>query len=144
MTTHAEALAALFTTLKGCLPLGATLIRANGIPQSIPPAGMLVQLHTGGCEEAEPILSPLQYAVVWGAVLTVDASTEALRAAAMAALSARISANRTLGGVVDFIEIGMPETEVNSDPKPDGGQQPPIHSAKIPLRLSYTAPSPAA
>lgn len=144
MTTHAEALGALFTTLKGCLPIGATLIRANGAPQSIPPAGILVQLHTGACEEAEPILSPLQYAVVWGAMLTVDATSEALRAAAMLALSARISANRTLGDVIDFIEIGLPETEVNADPKPDGGQQPPIYAAKIPLRLSYTAPSPAA
>jgi hypothetical protein len=144
MSQHAAALDALAATLAIALPLPQRLVRATGTPETIPDGGALVTLHKGACEAAEPMLSPLRYEIIWAALITIDADTEAARDAAIDAVSARLLADPTLSSVVDWAEMAMPETEVSSSPAVDGmGQQPPIFAATLPVRLHYVADSPA-
>lgn len=134
---------ALLTLLQPALP-GHSVCRATGTPEPIPSGFALVLLHDGSCLEAEPLLSPLRYEIVWQAAITIDADTTATRDAATEALTACLLANPTLGGSVDWAEIGLAEAEVVSTPSLEGlGQQPPVFAASIPLRLHYVAPSPA-
>ena len=143
MTKRETAMAALRALLQPALT-GHSVLRATGTPEPIPPSFALVLLHDGGCIEAEPLLSPLRYEIVWQAAITVDADTTAARDAATEALTACLLANPTLGGSVDWAEIGMPEAEVVSAPSLEGlGQQPPVFAVSIPLRLHYVANTPA-
>jgi hypothetical protein len=144
MSQHAVALQALAASLLLALTLPHRLVRASGTPETIPQDGALVTLHKGGCDAAEPMLSPLRYEIIWATLITVDADTEAARDAAIDAVAARLLADPTLSSVVDWAEMAMPETEVSSSPALDGmGQQPPIFAATLPVRLHYVADSPA-
>lgn len=144
MSGQADALAALLTSLRAAMPTGYLVTRATGTPETIPVGYALVTIHAGGCEAAEPLLSPLQYEIIWAAVVTVDAETEAARDAAMQVIADRLLADPTLAGAVDWAEMALPETEVQASPALDGmGQQPPIFAATLPVRLHYLAPSPA-
>lgn len=136
-------MAALLALLQGGL-VGHRVLRATGTPEAIPPGYALILLHDGSCEAAEPLLSPLRYEIIWNAPVTLDADTAAIRDGAVEALAALLVADPSLGGAVDWAEIGMPEAEVMSSPSLEGhGQQPPIFSISIPLRLHYVATSPA-
>lgn len=136
-------MAALLALLQGGLA-GHRVLRATGTPETIPNGQALVILHDGNCEAAEPLLSPLRYEIIWNAPVTIDADTASIRDAAVDALAALLVANPTLGGVVDWAEIGLPEAEVMSAPSLEGmGQQPPVFSISTPVRLHYLADSPA-
>lgn len=144
MSAHAQALAALLVSLQSALPTGHLVTSATGTPETIPTGFALVTLHKGACEGSEPLLSPLRYEVIWASPVTIDAEAEAARDAAIDAVAALLLADPTLGGAVDWAEMGMPETEVSSSPAMDGtGQQPPIFAATLPVRLHYVAASPA-
>lgn len=144
MSSHGDALAALLSSLQTAMPTGQLVARASGTPETIPPGFALVTIHKGACEAAEPLLSPLRYEIIWAAAVTVDAETEAARDAAIDAIAARLVADPSLGGAVDWAEMAMPETEVQASPAMDGqGQQPPIFAATLPVRLHYVADSPA-
>ena len=134
---------ALLAVLQAGL-LGHSVLRSTGTPQSIPTGQTLLILHDGSCEAAEPLLSPLRYEIVWQAAITIDADTTATRDSAVETLAALLTANPTLAGSVDWVEIGMPEAEVVSTPSLEGmGQQPPVFAVSIPLRLHYVANTPA-
>ena len=136
-------MAALLALLHGGLA-GHHVQRATGTPESIPPGFALILLHDGSCEAAEPLLSPLRYEIIWNAPVTIDADTAAIRDGAVDTLGSLLVADPTLGGAVDWAEIGLPEAEVMSAPSLEGqGQQPPVFSISIPLRLHYLADSPA-
>lgn len=136
-------MAALLAVLQAGLP-GLSVLRATGTPEPIPNGQALVILHDGSCETAEPLLSPLRYEIVWNAPVTIDADTAAIRDGAVETLAALLVTNATLSGTVDWAEIGMPEAEIMSAPSLEGlGQQPPVFSISIPIRLHYLADSPA-
>lgn len=136
-------MAALLALLQGGLA-SHRVLRATGTPEPIPTGFALVLLHDGSCEAAEPLLSPLRYEIIWNAPVTIDADTAAIRDGAVEALTALLVTDPILGGVVDWAEIGMPEAEVMSSPSLEGhGQQPPVFSISIPIRLHYLADSPA-
>jgi len=143
MTQRETAMTALLAVLHAGLS-GHSVMRSTGTPQSIPTGQALLILHDGSCEAAEPLLSPLRYEIVWQAAITIDADTAGPRDSAVETLAALLLANPTLGGAVDWAEIGMPEAEVMSSPSLEGhGQQPPVFSISIPIRLHYLADSPA-
>lgn len=143
MTQRESAMAALLTVLQSGL-VGHTVTRSTGTPEPIPSGNALVILHDGSCEAAEPLLSPLRYEIIWIAPVTVDADTAAIRDAAVDTLAALLVATATLNGAVDWAEVGLPEAEVMSSPSLEGlGQQPPVFSISIPIRLHYVADSPA-
>ena len=136
-------MAALLTVLQTGLSAHRVL-RATGTPEPIPNGQALVILHDGSCEAAEPLLSPLRYEIIWNAPITVDADTAGIRDAAVDTLASLLIAHANLNGAVDWAEIGLPEAEVMSTPSLEGhGQQPPVFSISIPLRLHYLADSPA-
>ncbi len=144
MTQHAAALDALEQSLLTALAAPHLVQRATGTPEAIPAGGALVTIHKGACDQAEPLLSPLRYEIIWAAVITVDAGADVTGDAAVAAIAARLLADPTLGGAVDWAEMGMPETEVAAQPSLEGmGQQPPIFAVTLPVRLHYVADSPA-
>lgn len=143
MTQRETAMAALLAALQGGLA-SHRVLRSTGTPEPIPSGNALILLHDGSCEAAEPLLSPLCYEIVWMTPVTIDADTAAIRDAAVDTLAALLVANATLNGAVDWAEIGLPEAEVMSSPSLEGqGQQPPVFSISIPIRLHYVAASPA-
>lgn len=144
MSQHAAALTALAASLATVIAAPHVLVRSAGTPETIPATGALVTIHKGACEQAEPMLSPLRYEVIWAAAVTVDAGSDARRTTAMDLITSRLLADPTLGGAVDWAEMGMAETEVAAQPSLEGmGQQPPIFAATLPVRLHYVADSPA-
>jgi hypothetical protein len=143
VTGHEAALSALFAVIVTGIPAGHTVMRATGTPDATPFDKASVLLHDGACIEAEPILSPLCYEIVWQADVTVDAEIPAARRAAEDAIATCLIADPTLGGAVDWAEIGMPETAVEAAVSLDGqGQQPPLYAIQVPIRLHYVAASP--
>lgn len=136
-------MAALLALLQSGLA-GHSVLRTTGTPEPIPSGQALVILHDGSCEAAEPLLSPLRYETIWNAPVTIDADTASIRDAAVDALASLLVAHANLDGAVDWAEIGLPEAEVMSAPSLEGhGQQPPVFSISIPIRLHYLADSPA-
>ena len=134
---------ALLAVLQGGL-VGHSVLRSTGTPEPIPSGQALILLHEGSCEAAEPLLSPLRYEIVWSAPVTIDADTAAIRDGAVETLAALLVATPTLSGAADWAEIGMPEAEVMASPSLEGlGQQPPVFSISIPIRLHSVADSPA-
>ena len=106
-TTRETVLAALQARL---LPLAALTLRDEVLPERIPAAGLII-LRDGQPGEPEVTLSPLRYhyqhraeieAVVQGA--DRDAAFDTL----CASVGAAVAADRTLGGLCDWIEAEAP------------------------------------
>jgi hypothetical protein len=106
-TTRETILAALHTLLQS---LPATILRGDMLPERVPAAGLMI-LRDGEPGEPEVTLSPLRYhyqhraeieAVVQGSAR--DAAFDTL----CASIGATIAANRTLGGLCDWIEAEAP------------------------------------
>ena len=106
-TTRETILTALFARLSA---LPATALRGDALPERVPTPGLLI-LRDGEPGEPEVTLSPLRYhyqhraeieAVVQG--LARDAAFDTL----CASVGAVISADRTLGGLCDWIEAEAP------------------------------------
>jgi hypothetical protein len=90
--------------------LPATTLRGDMLPERVPAAGLLI-LRDGEPGEPEVTLSPLCYhyqhraeieAVVQGA--TLDATFDTL----CASIGAALAADRTLGGLCDWVEAEAP------------------------------------
>jgi hypothetical protein len=106
-----QVLDALFAALGSALPAGATLLRNAVLPERIPNAGLLI-LRDGDPGEPAVTLSPLRYhyqqraeveAVVQSAV-DRDAAFDMLAAS----IGAALAADRTLGGLCDWVEAEAP------------------------------------
>ncbi len=100
-------LTALFARLSA---LPATALRGDVLPERVPSAGLLI-LRDGEPGDPEVTLSPLRYhyqhraeieVVVQGVVR--DAAFDAL----CASVGATIAADRTLGGLCDWVEVEAP------------------------------------
>lgn len=93
-----------------------TVLRNEPYPQSLP-AGGLVVVRDGETVLSEAVMSPLRFHMEHAAEVevVVAGATAAARAAAidalLVALAAGVSANRTLGGAVEYAEVGTADLE---------------------------------
>lgn len=108
MPTNRETILAALHARLSVLP--ATALRGDVLPERVPTAGLLI-LRDGEPGEPEVTLSPLRYhyqhraeieAVVQGAAR--DATFDTL----CASIGAAIAADRTLGGLCDWVEAEAP------------------------------------
>jgi len=141
MPSQREAiLSALFETLR--TDLSASVRRNEALPEKVPSTGLVI-LRDGEPGEPEILLSPLSYAWRHRAPLdvVVGGGTQAERDAALDTLLTSIGTaleqDRTLGGLVDWLEIGAPSFET----VPIEGAAP-IKGAVVPVILHYETPSP--
>jgi hypothetical protein len=135
-TTRETVLSALHALL-GTLP--ATALRGEVLPERVPVAGLLI-LRDGDPGEPEVTLSPLRYhyrhraeieAVVQGT--TRDAAFDTL----CASIGAMLVANRTLGGLCDWVEAEAPRPV---DLAVEGAAG--LKAAVIPVILHYSTADP--
>ena len=144
MSKREEAIGALFQLL-GQLPLGGTVPKRNSaLPERMTEHAMVV-LRDGDMNEVEVMPSPLTYQWEHSANLEVYVShpNGAERDARMDALlkqfSVLVSADRTLGGVVEFIEIHPPKFE---EVAPDGAVG--IKACTLDVVMHYASRDPLA
>lgn len=137
-TTREAILAALLARLS---VLSATVLRGDVLPERVPAAGLLI-LRDGEPGEPEVTLSTLRYhyrhraeieAVVQGAAR--DTTFDAL----CASIGAALAADRTLGGLCDWIEAEAPRPV---DLAVDGAAN--LEAAMIPIVLHYSTADPMA
>lgn len=137
-TIRETILATLYARL---LPLPATVLRNEVLPERIPVVGLLI-LRDGQPGEPEVTLSPLRYH--WQHRIEIDAVVQgASRDAAFDTLCASInevlSADRMLGGLCDWIE---PEAPSSVDLPVEGAAT--LKAAVITVVLHYTTTGPLA
>ena len=135
-TTRETILTSLFARLSA---LPATALRGDVLPERVPTPGLLI-LRDGEPGEPEVTLSPLRYhyqhrgeieAVVQGSAR--DAAFDAL----CASVGATIAADRTLGGLCDWIEAEAPRPV---DLPVEGAAS--LKAAVIPIILHYSTGDP--
>lgn len=140
MPTPRETILAALHARLSALPAAAAL-RGDVLPERVPTAGLLI-LRDGEPGEPEVTLSPLRYhyqhraeieAVVQGAAR--DAAFDTL----CASIGAAIAADRTLGGLCDWIEAEAPRP---IDLLVEGAAS--LKAAVIPVILHYTTADPLA
>ena len=136
-TIRETILAALHAQLQ---PLAATVLRDEVLPERIPPAGLLI-LRDGQPGEPEVTLSPLRYHFQHRADLEVIVQAPGNRAAPFDALIASIgtalAADRTLGGLCDWVEAEAP---ASVDLPVEGAGS--LKAAVITVLLHYTTTGP--
>lgn len=115
------------------------VLRNETYPQSLP-AGGLVVVRDGETVVSEAIMSPLRFHMEHAAEVevVVGGASAAARAAALdallVALAAGVSANRTLGGAVEYAEIGTADLE---DIEYEGAA--PLRAARFSVTLQFSA-----
>lgn len=138
-TTREAVLAALHARLH---PLAALTLRDAVLPERIPAAGLII-LRDGQPGEPEVTLSPLRYHYQHRAELEVVVQAGASRATAfddlIAAIGAALGADRTLGGLCDWVE---PEAPASVDLPVEGAAT--LKAAVITVVLHYTTTGPLA
>lgn len=140
MTTRREqVLSSLFTLLQG-IGGGTIVLRNEVLPERIPAAGLLI-LRDGTPGEAEVTLSPLRYH--WRHRAEVEVFVRGSSGLELAfdtlaeGIGQVIAADRTLGGLCDWIETDAPEP---ADLAVEGA--PTIRAAVLILTLHYTSNDP--
>ncbi len=107
-TSRETILAALHVRLSA---LPAIALRGDVLPERVPAAGLLI-LRDGQPGEPEVTLSPLRYYYQHRAELEVVVQAGSGRASAfddlIAAIGAALEADRTLGGLCDWVEPEAP------------------------------------
>jgi len=140
MSTRETILQALLVALQTVA--GATVLREDILSERVPPGG-LVFLRDGDPGAPEVMLSPLNYSYEHKAEIEVivHGKTPTARAAAFDALvqniGAVIAANRTLGGLCDWVEASAPKPV---DLPIEGGEA--LKAAVIEITLNYTTVDP--
>ncbi|MDP3261797.1 MAG: acyl-CoA transferase [Tabrizicola sp.] len=138
-TTRETVLAALHARLQ---PLSALVLRDEVLPERIPPAGLII-LRDGQPGEPEVTLSPLRYHYGHRAELEVVVQLGTGRASAfdtlIAAIGAALEADRSLGGLCDWVE---PEAPASVDLSIEGAAA--LKAAIITVVLHYTTTGPLA
>ncbi len=108
-------------------------------PERLPPEGLII-LRDGDVGEPEVLLSPLSY--VW----THAARIEVFSGAAdpdghlddlLMAIATALTADPTLGGLVDLIDVGAPDFDAAA---PEGGAD--VKAAIVSVRLIYETAHP--
>lgn len=138
-TTRETILAALHARLQ---PLAALTLRDEVLPERIPAAGVII-LRDGQPGEPEVTLSPLRYHYQQRAELEVVVQAPNGRASAfdtlIAAIGTTIEADRTLGGLCDWVE---PEAPASVDLPIEGAAA--LKAAIVTVVLHYTTTGPLA
>ena len=134
------ALVAQITTSAAARPSPKPVVLRNEpYPQSLP-AGGLVVVRDGETVVSEAVMSPLRFHMehVAEVEVVVAGTTAAARAATidalLVALSAGVSANRTLGGAVEYAEVGTADLE---DIEFEGAAA--LRAARFTVTLQFTA-----
>ena len=138
-TLRETILAALHARLSA---LSATALRGEVLPERVPTDGLLI-LRDGEPGEPEVTLSPLRYHYQHRAELEVVVQAGTGRASAfddlVAAIGTALEADRTLGGLCDWIE---PEAPASVDLPVEGAAA--LKAAVITVVLHYTTTGPLA
>ena len=138
-TTRDAILAALHARL---LPLAALTLRDEVLPERIPAAGLII-LRDGQPGEPEVTLSPLRYHYQHRAEPEVVVEAGSGRAGAfddlITAIGIELEADRTLGGLCDWIE---PEAPASVDLPIEGAAA--LKATVITLNLYYSTTGPLA
>ena len=138
-TTRESILAALHARI---LPLAALTLRDEVLPERIPATGLII-LRDGQPGEPEVTLSPLRYHYQHRAELEVVIQVGTGRASAfddlIATIAAALEADRTLGGLCDWVE---PEAPASVDLPIEGAAA--LKAAVITVVLHYTTTGPLA
>jgi hypothetical protein len=138
-TTRETILAALHARLQ---PLAALTLRDEVLPERIPITGLII-LRDGEPGEPDVTLSPLRYHYQHRAELEVVVQAGIGRASAfdtlIAAIGTTIEADRTLGGLSDWVE---PEAPASVDLPIEGAAA--LKAALITVLLHYTTTGPLA
>ena len=124
------------------LALPATALRGEVLPERVPADG-LVTLRDGDPGEPEVTLSPLAYHYEHKAELEIvvqgTAGRDTLFDDLIASLGALLAADRTLGGLCDWVEPAAPEPV---DLPVEGAAS--LKAAVIPVMLHYSTSDPLA
>ena len=138
-TTRETVLATLLARLQA---LAALTLRDEVLPERIPAAGLII-LRDGQPGEPEVTLSPLRYHYQHRAELEVVVQAPNDRATALdtliASIGAALEADRTLGGLCDWVE---PEAPASVDLPVEGTAA--LKAAIITVVLHYTTTGPLA
>lgn len=138
-TTRESVLAALQARLQ---PLAALVLRDEVLPERIPAAGLII-LRDGQPGEPDVTLSPLRYHYQHRAELEVVVQAPNGRATAfdilIASIGAALEADRTLGGLCDWVE---PEAPASVDLPIEGAAA--LKAAIVTVVLHYTTNGPLA
>lgn len=138
-TTRETVLAALHARLQ---PVAALMLRDDVLPERIPAAGLII-LRDGQPGEPEVTLSPLRYHYQHRAELEVVIQAGTGRASAfdtlIAAIGTALEADRTLGGLCDWVE---PEAPASVDLPIEGAAA--LKATVITVVLHYTTTGPLA
>ena len=138
-TTRELVLAALHERLQS---LAALTLRDDVLPERIPAAGLII-LRDGQPGEPEVTLSPLRYHYQHRAELEVIVQSGTGRASAfdnlIAAIGLAFEADRTLGGLCDWVE---PEAPASVDLPIEGAAT--LKAAVITVVLHYSTLGPLA
>ncbi len=141
MSLREAAIAALHARLVTALASrhpAPLVLRGETVPQRLPPGGLVV-IRDGETVEETPILSPLAWAIEHRAEVevTVAGATPAARNALLDGLlvdiAAAVTADRTLGGPVEWAQPGAPEFE---DVEVEGAAA--ARAASVPVALFFT------
>ncbi len=136
-----SAIGALFAVL-GQLSLGTAVKRNAALPERVSEHAMAI-LRDGEMGEPEVSLSPLTYH--WQHQVAVElfvadadaAARDARMDGLLTELAGLIEADRTLGGVVEYAEIGSPKFD---ELAPDGSSG--IKACLLPVVLHYSSSGP--
>jgi hypothetical protein len=136
-----SAIGALFAVL-GQLSLGTTVKRNAALPERVSDHAMAI-LRDGEMGEPEVSLSPLTYnwqhqVAIELFVADSDASARDARMdGLLVELAVLIEADRTLGGVIEYADIGPPKFD---ELAPDGSSG--IKACLLPMVLHYSSSGP--
>ena len=136
-TTRETVLTALQALLQ---PLAALVLRDDVLPERIPTAGLII-LRDGQPGEPDVTLSPLRYHYQHRAELEVVVQAGTARASAfddlIVAIGTALEAERTLGGLCDWVE---PEAPATVDLPVEGAAA--LKAAIVTVVLHYTTTGP--
>jgi hypothetical protein len=121
--------------------LSATALRGDVLPERVPAAGLLI-LRDGDPGEPEVTLSPLRYHYQHRTEIEVvvqGASRDAAFDALISSVGTALAADRTLGGICDWIEAEAPRPV---DLPVEGAAS--LKAAVIPVVLHYSTDDPLA
>ena len=139
MPTTRETILTALTDLLSTIP-HVPVLRGEVLPERIPPAGLMI-LRDGNPGEPGVTLSPLMYHYQHRAELEVIVQSKAQRDSLFDALTAQIgaviAADRTLGGLCDWVEPEAPEPV---DLPVEGGAS--LKAAIVPVLLHYATADP--
>ena len=139
MPTTRETILTALTDLLSTIP-HVPVLRGEVLPERIPPAGLMI-LRDGNPGEPGVTLSPLTYHFQHRAELEVIVQSATDRDTLFDALTAQIgaviAADRTLGGLCDWVEPEAPEPV---DLPVEGA--PSLKAAVVPMLLHYATTDP--